>query len=843
MPRRTLSPPPLASPGATSSGFALPQSPSLNQEEGFRMRSVGSPRLHSEKSSAGTQKPSVVSSTTTIHPYIGLRAKLSQAWLAYPIIALLFVVFRLLSAIKTIPTLVDEIKQNALRSCDALETATSTVTSLPHFMAGGFNRATVDGVNLSIKAIGNTLDLAILALEGIMIWIINVFKSTYRCLLELAIRGSLAAVADAVQSLSQFVSNNLGQIKASIDSQVNSLNDILNNVKQNSVVSTLNINIPTVSIPAADGLSNFQLPVIDQGIGQLNNSLPTMDEIESKLDDLVTIPFDQLRSIIKSSMSNVRFDGSVLPVPPKNQVTFCADNLDLSIVDNISRDLVKTAYIGLAVLVAVALLMIAANAVVIWYSHRRFMRHVDRTKKTISLVTFTHTRQTTIEIIKIAERPLITRWFIKASQFFKNPDHQHLFRWFWDYILHPGALVCLAIGLVGVLSIYLQLAILDGVRGSYQQPLSDAISTFGNAVLDKINGALTDTSKSYASESNSAISNIEDELNKELFGWVNTTTTAINNTLNAAVDDISTFINGTFGGVPIILTAVDQVINCLLFVKIRGIQAGLSFIQENASINLPRVNDSILLVDRSNMQEVVDKATTQIVGSPDSGSSGGEIGRLFDTYESSLKSELPLFWLLIACWFFLVLMGVGRVLWFLFVQKKKNENKVLQQPSSDSSSDEKTSSPSPTYPPPSKARSISLRRDTNKEDGTEIQRFSMLKHAASQVRKTDEKHFNSLRSKLNGLVKRQSTSTGPPKMTKRSQPSYPSSNNLLDSPQLSPQMTYGSDQYAAEWDEGADEGDQDYDSIYEYTQDYDNSLTRAPVASRQQSDPFFTPFD
>src|SRR5205823_60950 len=118
------------------------------------------------------------------------------------------------------------------------------------------------------------------------------------------------------------------------------------------------------------------------------------------------------------------------------------------------------------------------------------------------------------------------------------------------------------------------------------------------------------------------------------------------------------------------------VINCLLFVKIRGIQAGLTFIQENASINLPRVNDSILLVDRSNMQEVVDKATTQLVGSPDSGSSGGEIGRLFDVYESSLKSELPLFWLLIACWLFLVLMGVGRVLWFLFVQKKKNEKKV-----------------------------------------------------------------------------------------------------------------------------------------------------------------------
>ncbi|CAG8439141.1 9993_t:CDS:2 [Ambispora gerdemannii] len=614
----------------------------------------------------------------TVKPYIGLLAKLSTAWIAYPIISLFFIAFRLLSAMSSINPLVDDVKQTALRSCDALEVATSTMTSLPHYMAGGFNRATIASINFTIKSTVRTLDLAILALEGIILWIIDNFRGTYRCLLEFAIRGSMAVVTDAVNTLTQFTNGKLNDLKNELDKQVSSVNSNLDDARKAiqgiGSFTKINVNLPTISIPATNDLSNFKFPDLGQGLEKLNTSLPTMDVIDKKLDDLVSVPFDNLRKLIKDSTSNMNFNDSVLPVPQTNQVAFCANNLDLTIIDNIARDLIKAAHIGLIILVIIGLLLIAANAVYIWFSHRRFMIHVDRVTATISLITVTPTRHSTIELIKIAEHPLLSRWFIKTSKFFKNKNHQNLYRWFWDYISQPTVIVCLLIGVIGVLGVYLQIALLDGVRNHYRKPLEETFNTFGNAVMSLMNSELGSISKAYSNDSNKAISGVENDLNRDLLGWVNTTTTTLNSTLNVAVDDLTSFITNTFNGAPVLLTVAQQLVNCLVLVKIRGIQNALTFIKDNAFIGLPRVNDTILMVSPSNMQEVVNQATDKLIGSKNDDSTGGEIGKLFDKYENILRAELPLFWILIASWGVVLLMGLIRVLWFIIREKKDDSN-------------------------------------------------------------------------------------------------------------------------------------------------------------------------
>ncbi|CAG8612202.1 2971_t:CDS:2 [Ambispora leptoticha] len=677
-----------------------------NDEKAQTEFSTGQDRMNSEEYS--TSYDDII-----VKPYIGLRAKLSTAWIAYPIISLFFIAFRLLSAMSSINPLVDDIKQTALRTCDALEVATSTMTSLPHYMAGGFNRATVEGVNLTIQGAARILDLAILALEGIIIWIIDTFRDTYRCLLVFAIRGSIAAVTDAVNILAQFTNGKLHDLKSELDQQVSSANSALDNVRKAiqgvGSLANINVNVPTISIPAENDLSNFAFPSdLGQGLDKLNTSLPTMDDIEQKLNDLVSLPFNDLRTVIKNSMSNINFNDSVLPVPQPNKVTFCANNLDLTIIDNIAHDLIKAAYIGLIILLIIGLLLIAANAVYIWFSHRRFMIHVDRVTTTISLITITHTRHSTIELIKIAEHPLLSRWLIKTSRLFKNKNHQHLYRWFWDYILQRTAIVCLLIGIIGVLGIYLQIALLDGVRNHYRKPLEETFNTFGNAVMNLMNSELNTTSKAFASGSNNAISGVENDINRNLLGWVNTTTTTLNSTLNTAVDDLTSFITNTFNGAPVLLTVAQQLVNCLIFVKIRGIQNALTFIKDNAFIGLPRVNDTILMVSPTRMQEVVNQATDKLIGPEDDNSNGGEIGKLFDKYETTLRAELPLFWILIAAWGIVVFMGLIRVLWFIIREKRNNDknsfdNDINNHQSRENDSinlsnmQQKTNSPNPRF--------------------------------------------------------------------------------------------------------------------------------------------------
>ncbi|CAG8730521.1 11987_t:CDS:1, partial [Racocetra fulgida] len=184
-----------------------------------------------------------------------------------------------------------------------------------------------------------------------------------------------------------------------------------------------------------------------------------------------------------------------------------------------------------------------------------------------------------------------------------------------------------------------------------------------------MNSQLNNTSQQFANGSNSVISTLENGVNQDLFGWVNITTTTLNNTLNTAVDEISSFIQTTFQGVPALSTAVQQIVNCLLIVKIEGIQAGLTFIKEHASIELPKVNNNILMISPLRMKEAVSKTTDKLVGSQDdatNGGDGGEIGGIFDKYENRLRSELTLFLVLIGAYVAVIFMGAIYVLWFIY---------------------------------------------------------------------------------------------------------------------------------------------------------------------------------
>ena len=131
---------------------------------------------------------------------------------------------------KSIEPVVEEVKEKALRTCDALEVATSTVSSLPHFMAGGFNRVTVEGINFTIQGFAKTLDVLIIAVEGIIVWLIHTFQFTYRCLLSFAFRGSTTVLSESVRVLGDFLNGKLGEIKTKLDGDINGINSSLDQI-------------------------------------------------------------------------------------------------------------------------------------------------------------------------------------------------------------------------------------------------------------------------------------------------------------------------------------------------------------------------------------------------------------------------------------------------------------------------------------------------------------------------------------------------------------------------------------------------------------------------------------
>lgn len=90
-------------------------------------------------------------------PYLTLPYLMSLTWLAYPVLSLLFIAFRLSLSSDGAQVAVSDAKEKLLSSCTAAEGAASVAGSLPRFLAQGTNQQIVDTVNASMEAARLTL--------------------------------------------------------------------------------------------------------------------------------------------------------------------------------------------------------------------------------------------------------------------------------------------------------------------------------------------------------------------------------------------------------------------------------------------------------------------------------------------------------------------------------------------------------------------------------------------------------------------------------------------------------------------------------------------------------------
>ena len=137
-------------------------------------------------------------------PYLRLSHLLSLAWLAYPIISLLFVAFRLLLSLDTAEGDIASVKSDLLASCQAAEHAATSAASMPRYMAIATNEQFADAVNGVIAGAQDVLVLSLTVMETIINFIVDIYRSTFLCFLELVVRGGLELLIAATQAVSLF---------------------------------------------------------------------------------------------------------------------------------------------------------------------------------------------------------------------------------------------------------------------------------------------------------------------------------------------------------------------------------------------------------------------------------------------------------------------------------------------------------------------------------------------------------------------------------------------------------------------------------------------------------------
>lgn len=277
-----------------------------------------------------TTPPSTVPYYT---PYLGLRARLSQVWINRWTILLALVIARLLIAISDIKHNIAQAEVQALSACTSVENIGSAMASMPHYLSEGVNALAADGVTSAVNGLMDMLMLTVTGVEEIVLFVINLLTSTYVCLITLAVSGSLHVAIDMIEKVGAFMNQTIGDLTGDITQEVSSfttsLNKFLSGLSDVTGLFGSSSSPPTIDLSSSiKALNSIQVntDTMDADLTKLNNSIPTFAEVQNFTNTIISLPFEEVKNLINSTIAGYTFDKSVFPVAQKQALTFCTDN-------------------------------------------------------------------------------------------------------------------------------------------------------------------------------------------------------------------------------------------------------------------------------------------------------------------------------------------------------------------------------------------------------------------------------------------------------------------------------------------------------------------------------------
>ena len=536
-------------------------------------------------------------------------------------------------------------------------------------MSQGVNELTAKGVESSVNGLMSMLELTVTGVEEMVVFVVNLLTQTYLCLITLAIRGSLGTVIGAAKDVTDFLDEALGDIGESIEGAADDFEGGVNKIIEglNSIPQLFGSDdeIPTFDISEfVDEIKNLELPKgIEEGLDKLNASIPTFDEVNSLTNSALRLPFEQVKELISESMVEFNFDRSTFPVPQREQLTFCSDDDGINDFFDSLEGMASTAR-----KIFIAVFVVLATLVCIPMAYREIKRWHLMQRRAQLISNKAYDPQ---DVVYIASRPTSSTIGIKIANRFSSLRNQTLVRWAVAYATSTPALFVLTLGITGLFACLCQFVLLRSVEQQVPE-LTEQVGAFAEKVVAQLDGA----SQNWAVGANDAIRSTSDELNEKIFGWVDTSSTGLNDTLNTFVDEMMGTLNDTFGDTPL-YEPITEVLNCLILLKIEGIQKGLTWVNENARIDFPELPaDTFTLGALASLggedSEFGDKANS-FLASPSSVAAddiSAALARLTSKIESGIQQEALISTVILLLWLVVALIGIGRSTMLFFTREK-----------------------------------------------------------------------------------------------------------------------------------------------------------------------------
>ncbi|PGH36862.1 plasma membrane fusion protein PRM1 [[Emmonsia] crescens] len=591
-----------------------------------------------------------------ITPYLGLRSRLSQVWFNRWTILLLLILARVLISISSLDGNLASAKREALSACTSVESMGSAMASMPHYMSRGVNELTASGVEKAINGLMSILELTVTGVEEIFVFFVNVMTQTYLCLITLVVSGMIKAAIDVLKKATELIDDVAGRIGNSINEGVGAIQETLDAF--NKVINRFGIDAPKLDLggPIKE-LEDLSLPdSLTDDLNKLKEQIPNFEEVNNFTNNALRTPFELVKKLIRDEIDGYTFDRSAFPIPQKEKLSFCNDNDGIhSFFNNLAS------LIGTAKKIFIGVLVVSAILVCVPMAYRE-MRSWRSMKERSSLVR--SDAHDPMDVVYIVSRPFTSTSGLKVANWFSLSRRQVLVRWIVAYVTSPPALFLLSLGIAGLFSCACQAILLTAVKKEVPA-LTEHVGKFAEKVVLALNNA----SEQWAISTNRVIDNKNDDINQKVFGWVNQTTGSVNNTLNVFVDETSNLLNRTFGGT-ILYEPIKEVLNCLIGLKIQGVQKALTWVSEHAKVDFPNMSkDTFSLGALESLAKDDESSSDSFLANPGDKTTdkiSEAVRRVTDSVESGIRTEAIISTVIISIWLFVLLVAIIRalMLWF-----------------------------------------------------------------------------------------------------------------------------------------------------------------------------------
>lgn len=538
--------------------------------------------------------------------FLGLRARLTQSWLAPPLLVLIIYIVKLLLLQRIIEVFLDLSFMSVKAECKAAKSVVNTALDAQAQSIILANKMVNKSVKSTIDAAIDSLKLTMTVAEKLIMFALEMTIGTYACLSVSAINIAAGEAINGTEAVVNFTSHHIKAIGEDLNSGLNDVSKYLNTavgllMNIEDFVTGGDKKIQSVNLTISK-LNNLSIPTsINSNLEKIRNDVPTYDTTKKKVASLIDAPFD----MIKGKLNSTNFTTTIKMDNPYQNLSRNFQGCNFTEIND-GFDIVKSKINTLTnILCALCAVAIAVSIVYQIWSTTRHWRFMEATAAE-------QPDQVLKDDMLRPEVVNMNRISLAESNFFGRFAFKHFnneIRWIFEYLSRPPVATFLLIGIAGLILSGMEYAVLKLMISG-----ADEIKKIAGSTTNNLKSNLNNMTDSWETTTNNQINGIETDINQNMLGWLYNGSLQLNNTLNTLMDSIDGEITDIFNNT-FLMKPLQAAVQCVIGNKVDTVEEGLTWVHNKSRVDLPRVSKALLPKDASNVTEQADSNFDNILHS------------------------------------------------------------------------------------------------------------------------------------------------------------------------------------------------------------------------------------